>query len=66
MAEQRFEVQGMSCQHCVRAVTEAVRRVDASARVEVELAAGRVAIDSSAPRERLAQAMRYEGYTVAA
>lgn len=66
MAEQRFDVQGMTCQHCVRAVTEAVKRVDAGARVEVDLAAGRVAVDSAAPRERLAEAMREEGYTVAA
>jgi copper chaperone len=64
MAEQTFAVQGMSCQHCVRAVTEAVRRVDAGARVEVDLGAGRVAVDSSAPRERLAEAIRDEGYAV--
>lgn len=66
MAQQQFDVQGMTCQHCVRAVTEAVRRVDAGARVEVELAAGRVTVDSPEPRERLAEAMRAEGYTVAA
>lgn len=64
--QQRFEVQGMTCAHCVRAVTEALRRVDAAARVEVDLASGRVDVDATVPRERLADAIREEGYTVAA
>lgn len=64
--QQQFDVQGMTCNHCARAVTEAVRRIDAAARVDIDLAAGRVAVDSSAPRERLADAIRDEGYTVAA
>ena len=63
--QQRFEVQGMTCAHCVRAVTEALWRVDPSARVEVDLASGRVEVDTSAARERLADAIRGEGYTVA-
>lgn len=62
---QQFEVEGMSCQHCVRAVTSAVQRVDAAARVEVDLPAKAVTVESSAPRERLAAAIRDEGYAVA-
>jgi copper chaperone len=64
--QQQFDVQGMTCKHCARAVTEAVQRVDAAATVEVDLAAGRVAVDSTATRERLADAIREEGYTLAA
>jgi copper chaperone len=64
--QQQFDVQGMTCNHCARAVTEAVRRIDAAATVEVDLAAGRVAVESSVPRERLAAAIREEGYPVAA
>jgi copper chaperone len=64
--QQQFDVQGMTCNHCARAVTEAVRRIDAAATVQVDLAAGRVAVDSTAARERLADAIREEGYTVAA
>ncbi len=64
--QQQFAVQGMTCNHCARAVAEAVRRIDATAQVEVDLAAGRVAVQSAAPRERLADAIREEGYTVAA
>jgi copper chaperone len=63
--EQRFDVQGMTCAHCVRAVTEAVRRLDPAAKVEVDLPTGRVGVDTSAPRERVAAAIRDEGYAVA-
>jgi copper chaperone len=63
--EQRFDVQGMTCAHCVRAVTEAVRRVDPAAKVEVDLPAGCVAVDTAAARERVAAAIRDEGYAVA-
>jgi copper chaperone len=62
----RFDVDGMTCGHCVRAVTAAVRSVDDAARVEVDLKAGVVAIDSSADADRLAAAIRDEGYPVAA
>ncbi|HWP19883.1 MAG TPA: cation transporter [Burkholderiaceae bacterium] len=61
---QTFEVQGMSCGHCVRAVTQAVQKLDAQARVEVDLAAGRVQVDSQAPRDRIARAIADEGYRV--
>jgi copper chaperone len=64
--QEQFKVQGMTCSHCARAVTEAIRRVDATARVEVDLAAGAVSVESGAPRERLADAIREEGYAVAA
>jgi copper chaperone len=46
-------------------VTSAVQRVDAAARVEVDLPAKAVTVESSAPRERLAAAIRDEGYAVA-
>ena len=62
--QERFDVQGMSCAHCVRAVTEAVKRLDAAARVEVDLPTGRVAVDSAVPRARIADAIREEGYAV--
>ena len=54
----------MSCQHCVRAVTQAVRALDPDATVRVDLDAQRVEIESSRPRTELAQAIRDEGYTV--
>jgi copper chaperone len=62
--QERFDVQGMTCAHCVRAVTEAVRRVDPAAKVAVDLPTGRVEVDTSAARARIAEAIREEGYTV--
>lgn len=62
---QLFQVQGMSCGHCVKAVTQAIQKLDPQARVTVSLDQGRVEVDSAAEREALAQAIREEGYTVA-
>lgn len=60
---QDFKVEGMTCGHCVRAVTEAVIGVDASAKVEVDRATGRVSVDSLAASDLIAQAIVAEGYT---
>jgi copper chaperone len=64
--QQGFEVRGMSCEHCVRAVSASLRRIDADASVRVDLQSGRVEVESRAPRERLAEAIRDEGYEVVA
>jgi copper chaperone len=61
---QSFTVTGMTCGHCVRAVTDAVTRLDASATVHVDLASGQVEIDSPLPRGTLAEAITEEGYAV--
>jgi copper chaperone len=62
--QQEFKVQGMSCGHCVKAVTQAVQLLDNTAVVSVELDSGKVVINSTVPRERLVEAIREEGYTV--
>ncbi len=64
---QVFTVQGMTCGHCERAVTQAVHGVDAAANVQIDRSTGRVEVShTSAPREALASAIAEEGYTVAA
>jgi len=63
---QTFDVQGMSCGHCVRAVTQAVQQLDPQARVTVQLEQGKVEVDSTQPREAIAKAIAEEGYQVAA
>ena len=63
--KQAFSVQGMSCEHCVRMVTQAVQALDPAAQVQVDLAAGRVQVESGQARERLVEAIEEEGYTVA-
>jgi copper chaperone len=59
-----FQVEGMSCQHCVTAVTNAIREHDTGAQVRVDLASGRVAVESAQPAETLKAAIDEAGYTV--
>lgn len=63
---QSFQVQGMSCGHCVGAVTRAVKALDPQAEVKVDLASGRVEVQSQQDRAAIAQAIAEEGYEVAA
>ncbi|HEY4802749.1 MAG TPA: heavy-metal-associated domain-containing protein [Paraburkholderia sp.] len=60
----QFNVEGMSCQHCVGAVTRAIHEHDAQATVEIDLAAGRVKVESSQSAEVLKSAIDEAGYTV--
>ncbi|AMO23968.1 heavy-metal-associated domain-containing protein [Ramlibacter solisilvae] len=61
----QFNIPAMSCGHCVRAVTEAVQGVDPQAKVEVELGAKQVKVESQAPREQLVAALTDAGYAPA-
>jgi len=58
-----FKVQDMTCNHCAGAITRAVKEVDATAGVEVQVAEKRVSIDSSVAAVRFAEAIREAGYT---
>ncbi|MBN3754717.1 heavy-metal-associated domain-containing protein [Paraburkholderia sp. Tr-20389] len=59
-----FKVEGMSCQHCVAAVTRAIQEQDAGAHVQVDLPAGKVAVESGASVDTLKAAIDEAGYTV--
>lgn len=59
---QVFTVQGMTCGHCVKAVTRAVQNQDAQAIVEVDLASKQVRVDSSLQAPQIVQAIVDEGY----
>jgi copper chaperone len=59
-----FQVNDMSCGHCVRAIKEAVRELDADASVDVDLGRHLVRVQSDrldAPRVRAA--LLRAGYT---
>jgi len=62
----QFDVKGMTCGHCERAIVHAVREVDTEAVVKVDLATGRVDVESDKSRDAIANAIREEGYEVAA
>jgi copper chaperone len=59
-----YEVVGMTCEHCVRSVTEEVSEVPGVTAVDVDLAGGRLTVtgapDDSAVRAAVAEA----GYQV--
>lgn len=59
---QVFKVQGMSCGHCVRAVSAALLALDADAQVDVDLAGGEVRVESRLSTEQVLAALREEGY----
>ena len=61
-----FNVSGMSCQHCVNAITSEVGAVDGVAEVEVDLAAGTVRVTGARLDEAALRAASDEaGYEVA-
>ena len=60
----RLNVDGMSCGHCVGAVTRAVQAVDPKAEVRVDLAAKTVEARTDAHRDALAKAITDAGYAV--
>lgn len=59
---QVFNVQGMTCGHCVKAVIRAVQEQDAKAQVEVDLAAKQVRVESVLMDEQVLAVIREEGY----
>lgn len=56
MTETRYTVNGMTCEHCVKAVTEEVTAIDGVESVAVDLPTGALTVVSS--RELSAAAVR--------
>ncbi|MEZ1320850.1 cation transporter [Pseudomonas fluorescens] len=61
---QVFNVQGMSCGHCVKAITNAVQAKDPAASVRVDLAAKEVGVESALSAEQVMEVISEEGYAV--
>ncbi|KRB78822.1 heavy-metal-associated domain-containing protein [Noviherbaspirillum sp. Root189] len=59
-----LQVEGMSCNHCINAVTQAVQDVDPTAKVNVVLAEQKVSISSEADIERIKSSVEEAGYPV--
>lgn len=59
-----FTVTGMTCGHCEKTVTQAILDIDPQAGVSIDRNAQRVAVESSASRDALTEAIREEGYGV--
>ena len=61
---QVFNVQGMSCGHCVKAITQAVQAKDPAASVRVDLAAREVGVESALTADQVIALISEEGYSV--
>jgi copper chaperone len=59
---QRFNVQGMTCGHCVKAVTHAIKNQDPSALVQIDLPTGEVIVESDLAVEQIIGLISEEGY----
>jgi copper chaperone len=57
-----LRVEGMTCGHCVNAVTRAVKTVDPEANVQVDLGTGRVQVDGRSSADALGKAIAEAGY----
>lgn len=61
---QTFTVTGMTCGHCEKAVTRAVKHLDPQAEVTIDRATNKVQVQSEQSRDQLSQAIAEEGYVV--
>jgi copper chaperone len=65
MARTTLKVSGMTCQHCVKSVREALEQQDGVRSADVDLQAGRAVVDFDEARVtpgQLAGAVAEEGY----
>ena len=63
-----YTVKGMTCGHCVAAVTEELSKLDGVSHVDVDLSSGRVTVESAGPLDEgdVAAAVDEAGYTISA
>jgi len=57
-----LQVGGMTCGHCVHAVTKALEGVPGVERASVDLAGGRASVEGEADPQALVRALVDEGY----
>jgi copper chaperone len=66
MTTANYTVEGMTCSHCVAAVTAEVSAIDGVTNVDVDLASGAVAVtsDKELDRDDLRAAVEEAGYVL--
>jgi len=62
--KQTFHVEGMTCEHCEKAVVRAIRQLDRTALVQADRLVKQVEVESVLTSEALRQAIIDEGYRV--
>ncbi len=63
MSEVQLKITGMTCGHCVAAVTKAIRAVPGVQDAQVDLASGSARVQGSADAQALVSAVQDEGYS---
>jgi copper chaperone len=58
-----FQVDDMTCNHCVSTITKAVKGADANAKVDIDLQNHLVRIDGATDADGIVNAIRDAGYT---
>jgi copper chaperone len=58
----KLEIEGMTCEHCVRAVTKALESVAGAERVSVSLEGASASVGGAADPQALIRALQSEGY----
>lgn len=58
----QLHVKGMSCQHCVKAVTQAVQAKDPQATLDIDLPSGQVSVHTALEAAAVIDAIGEEGY----
>ena len=58
-----FKVEDMTCNHCVMTVTKAVKALDGAARVDIDLPAHSVKVESGKGASEVEAAIRDAGFT---
>jgi copper chaperone len=64
MTEQTFEIEGMSCEHCVRAVQTALQALPGVREVQVQVGRAVVRAEQRLSVDAVALALDEEGYRV--
>lgn len=57
-----FDIPDMSCGHCANAITQALKQLDASASISIDLPAKKVTVQTTEDRQAVADVLTAAGY----
>ncbi|CAK7192074.1 Copper chaperone CopZ [Commensalibacter sp. Nvir] len=57
-----YNIKGMTCQHCVKTVKEALRKLPGVKTVDVDLKQGTVSVEGDVEKSAIKKAIEKEGY----
>ena len=52
----------MSCGHCVSAITQVIQQIDVDAKINIDLPAKKVSVETAQSRQTVADALAEAGY----